>query len=97
MGLTNKVTGALSTALMNYGLAFFRFVSPVTDGLTGRAIEQVQSAATLTGMHMMFTVIPAAFGLLSIIPILFYDFEGAKKEAILAELRARKRPTGQEG
>ncbi|MBQ9506172.1 MAG: MFS transporter [Clostridia bacterium] len=90
MGLTNKVTGALSTALMNYGLAFFRFVSPVTDELTGRAVEQVQSATALTGMHMMFTIIPAAFGLLSIIPILFYDFEGAKKEAILAELRARK-------
>lgn len=96
MGLTTKVTGALSTALMNYGLVFFKFVSPVTDAVTGKAVEQIQSAATLNGMHMMFTVIPAAFGLLSVIPILFYDFEGQKKESILASLRGRKQIAARE-
>ncbi|MBR6005363.1 MAG: MFS transporter [Clostridia bacterium] len=90
MGLTTKVTGALSTALMNYGLVFYKFVSPVTDTLTGKTMEQMQSAVTLNGMYLMFTIFPAVFGLLSVIPILFYDFEGEKKENILAQLRGRK-------
>ena len=90
MSLTSKVTGALSTALMNYGLVFFKFVSPVTDELTGKTIEQIQSASALNGMYLMFTIIPAVFGLLAVIPILFYDFEGKKKEDVLAQLRERK-------
>ena len=76
----SKVTGALSTALMNYGLVFFKFVSPVTDELTGKTIEQIQSASALNGMYLMFTIFPAVFGLLAVIPIRFNDFEGKKKE-----------------
>ena len=38
----------------------------------------------------MFTIIPAITGSFGIIPMLFYDLDGKKKERMYAELLARR-------
>lgn len=41
-------------------------------------------------LFAMFTIIPAVTGALGIVPMLFYDLEGKKKERMYAELLARR-------
>jgi len=47
------------------------------------------------GFFMMISLIPAVSLLLSIIPILFYDLEGEKKERITRELAERRAAAGE--
>ena len=42
-------------------------------------------------LFAMFTIVPAATGTLGIIPMLFYDLHGKKKEQMYAELLARRK------
>lgn len=42
------------------------------------------------GIFAIFTVIPAAFGVLSVLPFIFYDLVGEKRETMVRELKARK-------
>lgn len=49
-----------------------------------------QSESTLNGFLMIYTIIPAVFVVLQMVPILFYDLVGAKKEKVTRELVARR-------
>ena len=89
LGLFDKIAGALSSAVLNWLLVAIGFIQPVRDAM-GVSIQQAQSAMTLNGMFALFTIIPALFGVLSVIPFFFYDLVGKKKERMLEELAQRR-------
>lgn len=51
---------------------------------------QAQTDNTKFGLFAMATIIPTVTGLFGIIPILFYDLSGEKRERMYAELLARR-------
>ena len=79
----NNAVGAAGLAL---GLIVFQYVQPVVPG------EYLpQSEFTVNGLYSMVTLVPAIGFLLSLIPMALYDYTGAKKERILAELAERRK------
>ena len=78
----NNAVGAAGLAL---GLIVVGYVQPEVSG------EYLpQSQFTVNGLYAMVTLIPAIGFLLSLIPMAFYDYTGARKERILAELAERR-------
>ena len=78
----NNAVGAAGLAL---GLIVFQYVQPVVPG------EYLpQSQFTVNGLYSMVTLVPAIGFLLSLIPMALYDYTGARKERILAELAERR-------
>lgn len=51
---------------------------------------QAQTDETKHGLFAIATIIPTLTGLLGIIPILFYDLSGEKRERMYAELLVRR-------
>jgi len=49
-----------------------------------------QSQRTKQGIWFIFMAVPVLFGLLSLIPLRYYDLVGAKRERMLAELAQRR-------
>lgn len=49
-----------------------------------------QSDTTLNGFLMIYTIIPAVFVVLQMVPILFYDLVGTKKQKVTRELVERR-------
>lgn len=80
MKIAQKVSSIVRTALKN----FIRYDQ--TAYVSGR--EQPDSVKFY--LFAMFTIIPALTGSLGIIPMLFYDLDGKKKERMYAELLVRR-------
>lgn len=91
-------------AYAGYGL-FSKIASAFTKGLgpwllytwSGYQVSQnanvayaAQTDTTLNRMLMIYTIIPAIFVLLQMVPIFFYDNVGKKKETITAVLQERR-------
>ncbi|OQA64762.1 MAG: putative symporter YjmB [Firmicutes bacterium ADurb.Bin262] len=94
--LMNKAMTALQSALVSLSLVIFQFKPPVEKA--GELVVQAQNKLTMTGFIMMMTVIPAAGWLLSMIPMRYYDFIGARHvEAHKAILRRREEAAGKDG
>jgi len=94
--LMNKAMTALQSALVSLSLVIFQFKPPVEKA--GELVVQAQNKLTMTGFIMMMTVIPAAGWLLSMIPMCYYDFIGARHvEAHKAILRRREEAAGKDG
>lgn len=60
---------------------------PSTDASVAYA---AQSDGTLTRFLIIYTIIPAIFVILQIVPMLFYDLNVKKKEQISLELIKRR-------
>ncbi len=85
-----KASSALQGWVSGLLLAVFCYVAPVV--INGVTVEQTQSAATMSGMWAMYTIIPAAGSILCIIPLLFYSLKGKKladMQKKLAEIRGQ--------
>lgn len=95
-------------AYAGYGL-FSKIASAFTKGLgpwllytwSGYQVSQdpnvayaSQSDGTLNRLLMIYTIIPAIFVLLQMVPIFFYDNVGKKKETITAALQERRAAAG---
>lgn len=95
-------------AYAGYGL-FSKIASAFTKGLgpwllytwSGYQVSQdpnvayaSQSDGTLNRLLMIYTIIPAVFVLLQMVPIFFYDNVGKKKETITAALQERRAAAG---
>ena len=51
---------------------------------------EAQTDTTKSGLFAMATIIPSLTGLIGVIPILFYDLSGEKRERMYAELIQRR-------
>lgn len=78
----NNAVGVLGVIV---GLMVVGYVQPE---VSGEFLEQ--SVSTRNGMFALATLVPAIGFALSLIPMLFYDFTGKRREKILAELEERR-------
>ncbi|WP_105615380.1 MFS transporter [Vallitalea okinawensis] len=72
-----KAGSSLSGIILGYLLTVIDYIP-----------NAIQSKETLTGMHGIFTLVPAVLILLSLIPILFYPLTKAKYQLVLEKLKA---------
>ncbi|MFI3142348.1 MAG: glycoside-pentoside-hexuronide (GPH):cation symporter [Clostridia bacterium] len=81
-GWANKAANAVASSFMLLVIAW-----------TGYSAELLssQSVETQGNMLIVFTLVPAAFNILSAIPMFFYGFAGEKRKKILAELSERRK------
>ena len=85
--LTTKLASILNSALSLQLKKLIGYdISSYTRG-------QAQTDDTKHGLFAMATIIPTVTGLLGIIPILFYDLSGEKRERMYAELLVRREQT----
>lgn len=84
----SKVNSACISFVLGMLLSAFRYVEPQL--INGVLVEQVQSASTQQGIWATYTILPALFGLLSVVPILFYPLKENKMTQIRDELTARR-------
>ena len=80
----NNAVGALGVIV---GLMVIGYVQPE---VSGEYLPQTQFVKD--GMFALATLIPAIGFALSLIPMLFYDYTGKRKEKILAELEESSKP-----
>lgn len=83
---SQKIGCAVGIAMTGFLLDLYEYSAPV-DG-----IEQVQSPATLNGLRMMMSLIPATFFLLAACCLLFYNISDPVLRQIESELAIRKSP-----
>ena len=86
-GLFSKIASAFTTSLGTYLVFKWSGYLPSTDSSVAYA---AQSDGTLTRFLIIYTIIPACFVVLQIIPMLFYDLNAKKKEQISLELIKRR-------
>ena len=86
-GLFSKIASAFTTSLGTYLVFKWSGYLPSTDPSVAYA---AQSDGTLTRFLIIYTIIPACFVILQIIPMLFYDLNAKRKEQISLELIKRR-------
>ncbi len=82
--MTNRISGLWKDLIINFGLKLIGYKSATV--VNGQSIEAIQTPKTLKGIFLL-VVVPGILG--NILPGLllrFDDFNGKKKEKILAEL-----------
>ncbi len=85
-----------STMSQKFGWAFGAFVALTLMSQVGFSPNQVQSESSLNGLIALFSIIPAGFGVLSIIILFFYPLNDKKVEQIVNELGERRKAIGEE-
>ena len=87
MSLRSKVSSAFKDYFLAWLLAFFMFSQPLSFL---KSHEPVQSEFTKTGLFLIYTLIPAALNLISIVPMLFYKLSGKRMAEIQGRLALRR-------
>jgi len=85
-----------STMSQKFGWAFGAFVALNLMSQVGFSPNQVQSQSSLNGLIALFSIIPAAFGVLSTIIIFFYPLHDKRVDQIVSELAERRKLAGEE-
>lgn len=87
---TTGLVFSASTMSQKIGWAFGAYVSLSLMAQVGFQPNQEQSPESLRGLILLFSVIPAIFGILSIILSILYPLNDKRVEEISAELIARR-------
>ncbi len=88
-----RATGLIfsaSTMSQKFGWAFGAYVALTLMSQVGFEPNVDQSADSLSGLILLFSLIPAAFGIVSMILMFFYPLNDQKVEVITGELAERK-------
>ncbi|MBR5422611.1 MAG: MFS transporter [Clostridia bacterium] len=88
-GMASKVAGSVSGVVST---ALKKMIGYDQDAYTS-GVEQPDYVKFY--LFAMFTIVPAITGALGIIPMLFYDLNGKKKETMYAELLERRKKASQ--
>lgn len=80
-GWANKAANAVASSFMLLVIGWAGYDATLVAS---------QTAQTQVNMLIVFTLVPAAFNILSAIPMFFYSFAGEKRKKILAELSQRR-------
>jgi len=89
-----RATGLIfsaSTMSQKFGWAFGAFVALTLMSSVGFTPNEVQTGDSLKGLIALFSIIPAAFGVLSAIIIFFYPLNDKRVEEIEGELAERRK------
>ena len=87
-----SVAKGLATKLASLGsnLISLQIKKFIGYDITSYTRGEAQTDDTKHGLFIMCTLVPTLTGLLGVIPILFYDLSGEKREKMYAELLARR-------
>jgi Na+/melibiose symporter-like transporter len=91
---TTGLVFSASTMSQKFGWAFGAFVTLKLMSQVGFQPNQVQSAQSLHGLVLLFSLIPAALGLLSMVILFFYPLNDKRVEKLIAELNERREAAG---
>ena len=83
-----------STMSQKFGWAIGAFIALMLMSQVGFAPNQVQSPESLQGLLLLFSLIPAALGVVSMIILLFYPLNDKRVDTIIAELEKRRKESG---
>lgn len=84
-----------STMSQKFGWAFGAFVALSLMSQVGFEANQAQSEQSLKGLILLFSLIPAGLGILSIVLSLLYPLSDKRVEQIGAELKERRKDSGE--
>ncbi len=87
---TTGLVFSASTMSQKFGWAIGAYVALSLMAQVGFEPNQTQSEESLHGLLLLFSLIPAGFGILSIVILLFYPLNDKRVETITAELIARR-------
>jgi len=87
---TTGLVFSASTMSQKFGWAFGAYVALILMSQVGFEANKAQSADSLQGLLLLFSLIPALLGILSLIFLMFYPLNENKVELITAELKARR-------
>lgn len=91
MSFRSKVASGFKDFTMALILTWIGFEAiGIGELIPGKSDLYMQSERTRAGLFMMFSLIPAVFNLLSVIPFLFYKLDGEYLKKIQAELARRR-------
>ena len=93
---TTGLVFSASTMTQKIGWAFGAFVALQLMSQVGFIANQPQSADTLQGLKLLFSLIPAFLGLIALGVILFYKLDEQKMKEITSELLERRKESGEE-
>jgi GPH family glycoside/pentoside/hexuronide:cation symporter len=85
-----------STMSQKIGWAFGAFVALTLMSQVGFEPNQAQSTGSLNGLVLLFSLIPAGFGVLAMIIAFFYPLNDKRVEQIVSELAERRKAIGEE-
>lgn len=85
-----------STMSQKFGWAFGAYVALMLMSHVGFQANREQSKESLHGLLLLFTLIPAAMGALSIVLSLLYPLNEKRVELIEADLKERRKQTGED-
>jgi GPH family glycoside/pentoside/hexuronide:cation symporter len=88
---TTGLVFSASTMSQKIGWAFGAYVALSLMSQVGFVPNQAQSNESLRGLILLFTLIPAAFGVLSMIMLIFYPISDKRMLVITAELEGRRK------
>jgi glycoside/pentoside/hexuronide:cation symporter, GPH family len=88
---TTGLVFSASTMSQKFGWAFGAFVALNLMSQVGFVPNEAQSPDSLNGLLLLFSVIPAAFGILSIIILFFYPLNDSRVDRIVSELDQRRK------
>ncbi len=94
-----RATGLIfsaSTMSQKFGWAIGAYVALTLMSQVGFQPNQTQSPESLNGLIALFSIIPAGFGILSILILLFYPISDKRIAEIGTELEQRRKDSGEE-
>jgi len=95
-----RTTGLIfsaSTMSQKFGWAFGAFVALNLMSQVGFVPNQAQSAESLKGLILLFSLIPAVLGVIALGILLFYKLDEKQMKEITADLLERRKASGEEG
>lgn len=92
---TTGLVFSASTMSQKFGWALGAFVALQLMAQVGFKPNQAQTASSLKGLIALFSLIPAGFGILSMILILLYPLSDEKVAQITKELTERRKQRGE--
>jgi GPH family glycoside/pentoside/hexuronide:cation symporter len=93
---TTGLVFSASTMSQKIGWAFGAFVALTLMSQVGFEPNQAQSPDSLRGLILLFSLIPAAFGVLASIIAFFYPLNDERVDQIVSELQERRKASGEE-
>jgi GPH family glycoside/pentoside/hexuronide:cation symporter len=92
---TTGLVFSASTMSQKIGWAFGAFVALTLMSQVGFAPNQAQTADSTSGLVLLFSLIPAAFGVLALIIMFFYPLNDRRVEEIVTDLKQRRLAAGE--
>jgi len=85
-----------STMSQKLGWAFGAFVALNLMSRLGFMPNQAQTPQSLQGLRLLFSLIPAGFGILALVIVSFYPLNNKRMAVIGADLKERRAQSGEE-